>query len=70
MAKIVMFDDVALAVLAGGVIPPVLESLEGLFGAEGIGLLESLELLEGFGALGDLQGLFGFGESTTGDAGL
>jgi hypothetical protein len=54
-AKIIMFDDTALAVLAGGVIPPI---------------LESLELLEGFGALGDLQGLFGFGESRSGDAGL
>jgi hypothetical protein len=69
-AKIVIFDDVVLAVFAGGVIPPVLENLEGLFGAEGDGLLESLELLEGFGALGDLLGLFGVGESTTGDAGL
>lgn len=69
-AKIVMFDDDALAVFAGGVIPPVLESLEGLFGSEGNGLLDGLELLEAFGALGDLQGLFGFGEPTSGDAGL
>ena len=69
-AKIVMFDDTVLAVLAGGVIPPMLDSLEGLFGAEGDGLLESLELLEGFGAFGDLRGLFEFGESRSGDAGL
>ena len=69
-AKIVMFDDTVMAVLAGGVIPPVLESLEGLFGAEGDGLLESLDLLEEFGALEDLQRLFGFGESRSGDAGL
>jgi len=65
-AKIVMFDDTAMAVLAGGVIPPVLESLEGLFGTDVGGLLEILELLEGFGALGDPQGLFGM----SGDAGL
>ena len=65
-AKIVMFDDPAMAVLAGGVIPPVLESLEGLFGTDVGGLLEILELLEGFGALGDPQGLFGM----SGDAGL
>jgi len=69
-AKIVMFDDTVMAVLAGGVIPPVLESLERLFGAEGDGLLESLDLLEEFGALEDLQRLFGFGESRSGDAGL
>jgi hypothetical protein len=62
-----VIDDVVLAVLAGGLIPPTLETLEGLLGSGEAG---APGLLEKLGALESLQGLFGGGGSSTGDAGL
>ncbi len=66
-AKVIVIDDVVLAVLAGGLIPPTLETLEGLLGSGEAG---APGLLEKLGALESLQGLFGGGGSSTGDAGL
>ncbi|MDA1257572.1 MAG: hypothetical protein O3C10_06985, partial [Chloroflexi bacterium] len=63
-AKVVTFDDEVLAVLAGGIVPPALEALEGLFGEGGEGLFETL------GALEALQGLFGGVDAPVPDAGL
>lgn len=63
-AKVVTFDDTAVAVLAGGIIPPALEALESLFGEGGNGLIEAL------GALEMLQGLFGASDAPAPDAGL
>ena len=69
-AKVVTFDDAAVAVLVGGIIPPILETLEGLFAPEGLFGSGGNGLLDALGALEMLQGLFGAAEPPAPDSGL
>ena len=62
--KVVTFDDVAVAVFSGGIIPPIFQALEGFLGTDGGGLLDAL------GALEMLQGLFGGASAPAPDTGL
>ncbi|MDP6823761.1 MAG: PDZ domain-containing protein [Dehalococcoidia bacterium] len=63
-AKVVTLDDVALAVLTGGIIPPALEALEGVFGSDADGNLG------GAGGLESLLELFGAGNASAGGPGF
>lgn len=62
--KVVTLDDVAVAVLSGKIVPPILEVLEGFLGTDGSGLFDALEALQ------MLQGLFGAVDAAAPDAGL
>ena len=61
-AKVIAFDGTAVAVLAGGIIPPALEALESLFGNDGEGLSGTP------GALEMLLGLFGASDASAPEA--
>ncbi len=64
LAKLFTLDDVAMAVLVGGVIPPAIEALEGLFGSDANGGLG------GPGALENLLELLGAGDASAEGLGL